>query len=401
MRILVINPTILRFDQLGACEQDRLINLSELSRLGHTVLLLTQSSRHRTAAEHREYYAQANMPAQIVPYRNQRFHPARARDLAFLDGAAWEYAMPRWREAVDEVLRTWRPDVVWCHASYLWPSAARARRAGIPTVIRSVNYESIHLLQQDGYSVANWLRFIGKELGERRTLRYASVLAAITPDETRLYERRSPHAAVYTLPLRALPALLRPPHPTTARRPLHAFMMGASYNVPHNRTALEFVVKQVAPLVRERAPGSFVFHILGSKAPAALQAYAAPDLIFEGYVEDLEGFLTGMDIALAPSLSGQGMQQKVFEPLCRGIPTVAHRRALAGYPFQDGLDVLLADDAAGFTAQLVRLEDAGLRRMLAAGASERAASLFSEAALDQQVGAILEQTARSKASARL
>ena len=37
--------------------------------------------------------------------------------------------------------------------------------------------------------------------------------------------------------------------------------------------------------------------------------------------------------SLVPSKGGAGMQSKVFEPLCRGIPIIANSAAISGYTF--------------------------------------------------------------------
>jgi glycosyltransferase involved in cell wall biosynthesis len=331
------------------------------------------------------------MPARVAAYRNEQRSWRRLSDPAFLDGAAWEYATPSFSGPLREALRDWKPDVVWCHASYLWPVARLAHRAGYRVVLRSINYESAHRWQESHPSLANRLRVMGKELGERRALAYSHVLAAITPDEQAIYRQVRPSANVKTLPLRSLPRLLRPPQPASERSPLHAYFMGASYNVPHNRRALDFLVDDVVPRLRARAPGRFVLHVLGTKVPPEVQARAAADLVIDGFVPDLETFLAGMDIALMPSLFGQGMQQKLFESLSRGFPTITHQRGLAGYPFVPGDDVLVADDADSFAAALLSLEAPERRRALAASASARAAQLFNQDVLDAIVDELLAE----------
>ncbi|MCC7209648.1 MAG: glycosyltransferase [Anaerolineae bacterium] len=391
MRILVANPALTRFDVLGACEQDRLANVRDLLRLGHEVLLFTQSYRYKPLDEHRAYYAAHGLPARVAPYRNEQRSWRRLGDPAYLDGAAWEYAAPSFSGPLRDALREWKPDLVWCHASYLWPAARLAFRAGYRIVLRSVNYESAHQRQESTPSLANGLRVMGKELGERRALAFSHVLAAITPDEAAIYRQVKPDARVKTLPLRTLPALLRPPRPAAERSPLHVYFMGATYNVPHNRSALEFVVGEVLPRVRAQAPGRFVFHVLGTKIPAHIQSRAAADLVLDGFAPDLETFLAGMDIALVPSMFGQGMQQKVFESLCRAFPTITHGRALAGYPFQPGEDVLVGQDADSFAAALLSLEAPARRQALSAGASARAAQLFNQGAIDAVVNEILAE----------
>jgi len=177
--------------------------------------------------------------------------------------------------------------------------------------------------------------------------------------------------------------------PKTEASPLRVFFMGASYNISHNLAGLAFIVHEIIPAIRAVAPHCFEFHILGSKVPASIGKLAAPDLSFDGYVPNLTQYLTMMDIALMPSLFGVGMQQKVFESLCRGFPTITHPQALAGYPFEPGVHVMVATDKAGFVAHLLTLQDAVYRQHIALQAVTRATKLFSHTALMQAMNEIL------------
>lgn len=391
LKILVINPGLIRLNALGACEQDRLAGITQLRRLGHTVRLLTTGSAHQPLEAHRNYYIERGDEVDLLPYQRFPLHPLRLRRAGYLDGAAWEFGQPYFRAAVSRNLDQFKPDLVWCHASYVWPPALQARRRGLPTVIRSVNYESLHHQDQTlNLTWFDWVRIAGKSIGEHNAARSASVLAAITPDETALYERISRRGKLETLPLRTLPHLLRPPQPVRDRTPLHVFFMGASYSVPHNIVGLRFIVEEVVPLVRQAALGQFIFHVLGSKVPQSVLDLAAEDVVFEGYVPDLESFLSTMDIALSAWRMGRGMQQKVFEPLSRGFPMITHPRAMAGYAFEPEKHYLAAEDAPQTAAALLRLRDPSLRQSLAEGASQQSAAIFSQAELDARVERILK-----------
>lgn len=388
MRVLVVNPGLVRFEALGACEQDRLTHIHDLVRLGHEVRLLARINPYQRLEQAEQYYRERAIPAQVLPALTQRWVPARFRDPAFLDGAAWVYGAPDFLQALAAALEQWQPDLVWCHGSYLWAPARFASGKGLPTVVRSVNYEPDQF-EEYASSLGNRLRYFGKRFGERHATT-ATVLAAITPVEQARYQQINPRANVQLLPLRTLPALLRRTPRPAAAEPLRVFFMGASYNVPHNSAALAFITDQLVPLLRTQAPGSFEFHILGSKIPERFRALAAPDLVFAGYVPDLDAYLSQMDIALAPWLFGVGMQQKVFEPLCRGFPTITHAQALAGYPFEDGVHVILAATAAEYADALLRLRDATQRQQLGSRALERAEQLFSRQAMDVRIEAILQ-----------
>jgi glycosyltransferase involved in cell wall biosynthesis len=390
MRILVVNPALVRLNNLGACEQDRMYNVVDLARLGHEVHLLTGFMAYQQRAEVEQYYRQRGIEATVVPIAKPTLTWQRFTRPAYLDGAAWEYARPDFLRAVRQVLDSWKPALVWCHATYNWGAAMVAYQQDIPAVVRSVNYEPEQLLHETGHSVANRIRYFAKVRSEQSVLHYAAVTVAITPDEQRLYQQMNLHACVKLLPLRALPHLLHAGRAPRQQNPLRVFFMAASYNVSHNAAGLRFVVEELVPRIRVAAPGVFEFHIMGSKAPQAVLDKAAFDLIFDGYVPDIGAHLETMDIAIAPSLSGAGMQQKVFEPLCRAFPTITHLRALAGYPFEDGVHLLTAEDAEGYTQQILRLRDPALRAQLSARAAEQTAKLFSPARYTADLSEILE-----------
>lgn len=396
MRILVINPPLVRLNSLGACEQDRLANLDDLKRLGHDVQLFTAVMKHHSPEQITAFYAARAIPVTAYYKPIRKWLPERFSRLAYVDGASWENGETEMLAALDRYLTDHPVDLVWCHATYVWAPAIVARKHGLPTVIRSVNYEADHLLQEDGHTLMNYIRYVGKSAAERTSLRSAAVLAAITPAEAAIYRRINPQVDVQLLPLRSLPRLMRKaPHqqpPVTDK--IRVFFMGSSFSVPHNLAALKFVVDEVVPKVRQLAPHTFEFHMLGSKLPAAWTQWQADDLIFDHFVEDLDAHLATMHIALMPSVFGAGMQQKVFEPLCRGFPEVTHQRALAGYEFRAGEEVMTADNAESFAQQLISLREPARRQQVGAAARAQAEKLFSQASMDARVESILSAAMR-------
>lgn len=397
MRILVINPAILRMRPLGACEQDRLHNIHDLQRMGHTVHLITRTAPHLSIDESKAFYEEREISADILSAEYPRAAPKRLFDPAFLDGASWEYGDPAFSSFVQHSVKRWRPDLVWCHGSYLWAAARTARSTGVPVVIRSVNYEADHFLDENPLviGIGRWLRYYGKTLSEKRAMQYSAVLAAITPYEHKLYRLLGEH--VHLLPLRALPDILEKGAVSSQTSdPLRVLFMASTYNVTHNRNALDFIVQQVAPKVRQLAPNQFQFHIAGSKIPKSVRDSASTgDVIFDDYVEDLDSYLASMQIAAMPSLGGSGMQQKVFEVIARGLPTVTHQRALAGYAFVPDRDVLVGSDADDFAAKIVALKDMGLRAHIAAGGRAMSEALFGRDQMDTYVHAILQAAVKS------
>jgi glycosyltransferase involved in cell wall biosynthesis len=75
------------------------------------------------------------------------------------------------------------------------------------------------------------------------------------------------------------------------------------------------------------------FHIVGpdgGEDPAA--DTASEHVVFHGFVEDLPGFMEGMDIACLPTRLGWGCKLKMAEALARGLPAVGAPATFRGVP---------------------------------------------------------------------
>jgi hypothetical protein len=116
-----------------------------------------------------------------------------------------------------------------------------------------------------------------------------------------------------------------------------------------------------------------------------LEKYLNEKIIYEERVGNLDQFLSNMDIAVIPSLMGAGMQQKIFEPLARGIPTITSPRGLAGYPFVDKKHLLLARNREEFVKRIISLQDINLRKYLSSNALDLCSKIFSQRILDECV----------------
>jgi glycosyltransferase involved in cell wall biosynthesis len=399
VRILVITPLFV-VPPRGACEHDRVSGVRQLVRLGHNVRVLSFTApwQKRRVREEDDWLG---APVTLMPYRPApptsvtavaRRVAAAARRPAFLDGSALPYQDTAVVTVFDDFLNTWQPDLAWFDYTNLWPLLDRAKRAGVQTIVRSLNYEPDHNLQERGDTVANRLRYFSKFLSERASVRAADGFAAITPADRVRYLKLGREDCV-VLPLRSLPGLLRPPRVAQERRPLHVFFLGSNYAVSHNRAALVFILDEIVPALRRAAPEEFCFHLLGAKVPQDLSHAAAEDVQLHGFVDNLDAFLEEMDIAIVPSLYGGGMQQKIFEPLCRAFPLVVSPRGLAGFPVRDGEHAVFATTGSEFVAALLRLRDPGTRTRLSEAASRFTAAHFNSDALDTTVGRLVTAAA--------
>ena len=124
---------------------------------------------------------------------------------------------------------------------------------------------------------------------------------------------------------------------------------------PPNVDAVMWFAQEVFPLVREQLP-QVRFHCIGADTPAQITALGRlPGITVHGHVPDLDPYMDGARLALAPLRYGAGVKGKVNLSMAHGQPVVATACAVEGMHLHAGEDVLVADDAAGFAAAVMRL----------------------------------------------
>jgi hypothetical protein len=384
-KILIITPKF-PIPTTGACEQERLAGILQLQRLGFEVCVISKVFEWQNKEEILSWGREHNITIDLILYEKKNFGQKLAQLLNPInwDGAAYEYKLENTQNIVKKVMREFQPTVAWFDYTYLYPLYHLFQKQNIPIITRSINVEPSHFLQEDGKSVVNLLKYLPKWYSELQTIKRSNHLFAITPKEEQMYKKHGSKSCS-TLPLRSLPYLVKQGREVRQSEVLHLFFMGAGYSVYHNRKAAELIIKHIAPELEKRAQGKFMFHILGKKLPEELSKLCKGNIKEEGFVDDLDSFLQEMDIAVIPSLMGAGMQQKIFEPLVYGIPTITSMRGIAGYPYQDNEHALFVNSKDEFVEQILKLQDFGLRQKLSKNSLQISQKIFSQIKLDDIV----------------
>jgi len=135
----------------------------------------------------------------------------------------------------------------------------------------------------------------------------------------------------------------------------HDLVFVGGFRHPPNVDAVQWFVTEIFPLVRARLP-DVRFHCIGSDAPAQIAALSAhPGVNVHGHVPDIDPYMDGARIAIAPLRYGAGVKGKVNLSMAHGQPVVATACAVEGMHLRDGEDVLVGNDAASFADAVVRL----------------------------------------------
>lgn len=223
---------------------------------------------------------------------------------------------------------------------------------------------------------------------ELAMVRAADATLVVSPVEQAELQREVPGARIHVLSNIHRPVASR--RAFAERKDL--FFVGG-YQHPPNVDAAQWFANSIWPLIRGRLPG-VRFHLIGSKAPESVRALAGDGIEFHGFVRDLDPWLDGCRLAVAPLRYGAGVKGKVNMSMSRGQPVVATPAAVEGLHATDGVDVLVAADADAFAEAVVRLyQDEALWNRLSAAAVENVRRHFSIDVAQERLRELLESLA--------
>lgn len=160
-----------------------------------------------------------------------------------------------------------------------------------------------------------------------------------------------------------------------------------------NVDAVLWFVGEIWPLIRRQLPDA-VFHVVGSKMPTEIASLQGNGVQVHGFVSDIETFLDGCRLAVAPLRYGAGVKGKVNQSMAYGQPVVATPIAVEGMAVVDGDAALVREDPESFASAVVMLyRDADLWQRLSIGGLANIQQHFSFEAARSNLQRILSQEA--------
>ncbi|MCW0201148.1 MAG: glycosyltransferase, partial [Rhodanobacter thiooxydans] len=210
---------------------------------------------------------------------------------------------------------------------------------------------------------------------ELTLIEQADVSLVVSPHEQSLLARLLPQARVELLSNIHEVYGCRQPH---AGR--HDLVFIGGYGHPPNSDAVHWIAEEILPKLREALPDLRV-HVLGDMPDAARHELATPGLEFHGRVAELAPWLDRCLATLAPLRFGAGVKGKINMSMSHGVPVIATTVAVEGMQLADGVNVLVADDAAAIVDAVRRLQaDGALWQRLSERGLDNVQQHFSAAA---------------------
>ena len=210
---------------------------------------------------------------------------------------------------------------------------------------------------------------------ELRVVDAADATLVVSAAELQVLRAERPHARVHLLS--NIHEVFGSSAPFDARRDI---LFIGSFSHPPNTDAVRWLAEEILPLVRRDLP-DLRCHVIGSNPPPEIRALEGQGLILHGYVPEVAPFFDGCRLSVAPLRYGAGVKGKVNQSLAHGLPVVVTAMAAEGMHLVDGESALIADDAPGFAAAIIRLyTDRVLWEVLSRGGPDVMETHFSFAA---------------------
>jgi polysaccharide biosynthesis protein PslH len=265
------------------------------------------------------------------------------------------------RKRLDEIVATWRPDVVQVELGVLGGYLDR-----LPEGLLSILVEHEPGVRRGHNRVARaaWRRQLAA------SVRRARAIVVFTEQDALAVRAADVDADVEVIPLPwSSPSASSPvgtPPPTV-------LFVGSFAHAP-NRAAARALLDAL-PALRRSRPDT-VLALVGPSPPRDLVGAAGESVLVPGRVDDVRPWLDAAAVVAAPLDRGGGMRVKVLEALAAGKAVVASRLALEGIPVTAGEHVLVADSSEELVAALdALLGDPALRRRLGEAARDWAQGL--------------------------
>lgn len=228
--------------------------------------------------------------------------------------------------------------VIWEHPYYAWLAKRIKKRTGVKTIIHTHNIE-----YQRFRSIGKWWWPILK-MYEKRCLRNADTVFFITPEDKNFVisqwkiEKEKCIVVSFGVDIKKYPEdkadsknLICQKHHIDKGEKILLF--NGLLNYKPNLDALKVILDEINPLLL-RQP-SFVYKIIicGKGLPDelnSLKGYADKNIIYTGFVDDIETYFKGADLFLNPVLGGGGIKTKMVEAIAFGTTVIATHTGAIG-----------------------------------------------------------------------
>lgn len=140
------------------------------------------------------------------------------------------------------------------------------------------------------------------------------------------------------------------------------FHLGAMNWLPNIEAVRKLM--ELFPKIRKEVPASEL-HIAGAHISHEFMENKEEHIFIDGFVDDLNDYLSGMDVLISPIQSGSGVRIKLLETMAKGIPCITTSLGALGIDYKNHECLLVADDDSTLVEMAAEIgNDEQLRRKI-------------------------------------
>ncbi|HEY5796880.1 MAG TPA: glycosyltransferase family 4 protein [Bosea sp. (in: a-proteobacteria)] len=276
------------------------------------------------------------------------------------------------RDAVLREVVSFKPDVIHLQSGAV---AALAPIDGVATVAAPLDADDLNAAARIGAASNSAARWMARR--EAARFRRFEAEAYARSDELIVVTQRDSDV------LRALNVALRPTvipngidtikfRPATDGEPGSAIVFHGAMDYEPNVDAVQFLVRDILPIVQKRHPDARVV-LAGRNPNAAVRELEAPNVSVTGELDSVVPVIQQAAVYVCPMRVGSGIKNKLLEAMACGAPIVATPLATAGIEIEKGVHALVEDQAGSIASAISDvLDDPHLRTRLGRAARELA-----------------------------
>ena len=228
--------------------------------------------------------------------------------------------------------------IIWEHPYYAWAAYRIKKQTGITTILHSHNIEYQRFKTLDKW----WWRVL--KLYEKWFFRFADYIFFITPNDKRFAIE---HWAIpaekcidvpfgieideYPKDREICQQAIKEKHKINEDETILLFNGVLDYKP--NLDALKVILEKINPFLLSQQTFKYKILISGKRLPAGLnelKEYKNKNIIYAGFVDDIETYFKGVDLFLNPVQSGGGIKTKMVEAIGFGTTVIATKTGAMG-----------------------------------------------------------------------
>lgn len=228
--------------------------------------------------------------------------------------------------------------IIWEHPYYAWLAAIIKRRTGVKTILHIHNIE-----YQRFNSMGKWWWWLLRSY-EKWFFREADQILFVSPDDKKFaiekwkIDKDKCIEVAFGVEISSYPADKNQAKETVMarhniQRHEKVLLFNGLLDYRPNVDALMSILKEINPLLLKHNDFGYKIIICGKRLPAELnelKEYADKNIIYAGFVDNIELYFKAADLFLNPVQSGGGIKTKMVEAIAFGTTVITTETGAMG-----------------------------------------------------------------------